>query len=528
MQYFNVDFDTGSSDLWVVSELCDTSCDDYELSKYDPVASSTYEGMEESFEIEYADGELMQGKHGRETLNWAGYEITDQIFAQVTHLNDYAMCVQEDGIFGLAFSSISSHNFTSPVKNAVDKNVLPHNVFSLYLDEKDDFDENDQLIEGEDHILSRLIVGGIDPNLYDGCITDNWHDVAKGTFNGTSELHGLWDVNLASIHLEMNNENIYTFSLSEEDAFLIFDSGSTNLIGPFESVSSYAVEANATCFSFGTDYLGEPIMEEEECQPDFFWFGGWDVAQVDCNASLPDLIFTTEKSKIRFTRDDLVIEFFDEDEGELTCFLKLQGSPGFFPGWVLGDVFMQSYYTLFDRDTERVAFAPSLPRGGTRTEDVCEGDINLDVNEDVEEDTASPSVILIDVDGDDLEIVPVPVPAPVIDISSDTEVPTLGSPVIVIDISGDASISDSVPAPMISELYSNDSSSDDFSSEPKGKKRAMLLAIALVSFAFTLYVAKTVRKRARTQHEILSDKDDLHDTSLQVDAYTIDDDHEIL
>ena len=280
MQYFNVDFDTGSSDLWVVSELCDTSCDEYNLTRYDPFASSTFVEMEESFEVEYADGELMQGKHARETLNWAGYEVTDQIFAQVTHLNDYSMCVEEDGIFGLAFSSISSHNFTSPVKNAVDKNVLPHNVFSLYLDETDDYDEKDQLIEGEDHILSRLIVGGIDPNLYDGCITDNWHDVAKGTFNGTSELHGLWDVKLDSIHLEVNNEKTYSFALSEEDAFLIFDSGSTNLIGPFEAISSYAVEANAKCFSFATDFIGEPIMEEEECQPDFFWFDGWDIAQV--------------------------------------------------------------------------------------------------------------------------------------------------------------------------------------------------------------------------------------------------------
>lgn len=54
---------------------------------------------------------------------------------------------------------------------------------------------------------------------------------------------------------------------------------------------------------------------------------------LDCNASLPDLIFTTKKSEIRFTRDDLVIEFFDEDEGESNCYLKLQGSPGFFPGW---------------------------------------------------------------------------------------------------------------------------------------------------------------------------------------------------
>ena len=184
---------------------------------------------------------------------------------------------------------------------------------------------------------------------------------------------------------------------------------------------------------------------------------------------------------------------------------------------------MQSYYTLFDRDTERVAFAPSLPRGSTRTEDVCEGDINLDINEDTEEDKAVPSaapvkadpsaapVIAIDVDVDDLENVPVPVPAPVIDISGDA-----------------APISDSVPAPAINELYSYDSTSDDHSSESKGKKRVMLLAVALVAFVFTLYVAKTLTKRARTQHEILSDKDDLHDTSLQVDAYTIDDDHEIL
>ncbi|CAM4963617.1 unnamed protein product, partial [Rotaria socialis] len=58
-QTFRIDFDTGSSDLWVPSSQCRSSCNGF--NKYNSAESATYVTNGEKFSISYGDGSSASG-----------------------------------------------------------------------------------------------------------------------------------------------------------------------------------------------------------------------------------------------------------------------------------------------------------------------------------------------------------------------------------------------------------------------------------------------------------------------------------
>jgi cathepsin D len=65
-----VDFDTGSSDLFVPSINCDSSCSGHEM--YDPSASSTSHDLGKNFSLTYGDGSTVSGEQYSDTVSIAG------------------------------------------------------------------------------------------------------------------------------------------------------------------------------------------------------------------------------------------------------------------------------------------------------------------------------------------------------------------------------------------------------------------------------------------------------------------------
>lgn len=70
---YAVDFDTGSSDLFIPSSNCDSSCSGHKA--YDPSASSTSCDLGKTFSLAYGDGSTVSGEQYNDTVRIAGLVV---------------------------------------------------------------------------------------------------------------------------------------------------------------------------------------------------------------------------------------------------------------------------------------------------------------------------------------------------------------------------------------------------------------------------------------------------------------------
>jgi len=330
-QTFTVDFDTGSADLWIPSARCDDSCDRLggtEWRRYDETKSETYrpaslDEEKNKFMIRYADGETVNGEHAVDVLHFGSkLAIEDQIFAQITSLTKLQTCAGEEGVLGLGFSQVSSHNFPTPLSKL--KDSLRHPIFSMYLNgERDDYTEE---LGQTTMAHSELVFGGVNQRRYQGCLT--WHDLGQFEDDSGKPFEGYWDFRLDDV--QCGGKSLQSTDLG------IADSGSTYIIGPSADVGAFAEMNKAMCFSFNT--YGEVDNDSATlCDNP----GGFDIAVVDCDSPFFPLEFFADGAKYTLDKDDLVLHV-DTDNGPL-CVLRMNGSEEN-PAWILGDVFFNKYY----------------------------------------------------------------------------------------------------------------------------------------------------------------------------------------
>jgi cathepsin D len=77
-----VDFDTGSSDLFLPSSSCGTTCSGH--TKYNPAKSSTSKALGKSFSLAYGDGSTVSGQQYQDTVTLAGLTATKQTLGSAT------------------------------------------------------------------------------------------------------------------------------------------------------------------------------------------------------------------------------------------------------------------------------------------------------------------------------------------------------------------------------------------------------------------------------------------------------------
>jgi cathepsin D len=77
-----VDFDTGSSDLFLPASSCGSTCSGH--TKYNPAKSSTSKALGKSFSLAYGDGSTVKGKQYSDKVTISGLTATKQTLGSAT------------------------------------------------------------------------------------------------------------------------------------------------------------------------------------------------------------------------------------------------------------------------------------------------------------------------------------------------------------------------------------------------------------------------------------------------------------
>ncbi|XP_031248530.1 aspartic proteinase-like [Pistacia vera] len=411
-QNFTVIFDTGSSNLWVPSSKCYFSIACYFHSRYKSSKSSTYTENGKPCEINYGSGSV-SGFFSQDNVEVGDLVVKDQVFIEATREGSLSFVLAKfDGILGLGFQEISVGGAVPVWYNMVQQDLVSEDVFSFWLNRDPEASEGGEIVFGgvdSKHFKGKhtyvpvtqkgywqfnmgdFLIGGCSTGICEGgcaAIVDSGTSLLAGPTSVVTEInHAIGAEGIISAECkevvsqygdliwELLVSGVQPDKVCAQLGLCIFNgnhSVSTGIkqVVAKENMDRVSAGDSALCSACemmviwvqnqlkhqGTkDKVLDYVNQLCESLP-----SPMGESVIDCNSmvNMPNITFTIGDKPFKLTPEQYILKTGD---GVATVcisgFMALDVPPPRGPLWILGDVFMGVYHTVFDYGNLEIGFA---------------------------------------------------------------------------------------------------------------------------------------------------------------------------
>ncbi|KAI8610044.1 aspartic peptidase domain-containing protein [Chytriomyces sp. MP71] len=300
-QKFTAVYDTGSSNLWVPSTRCSSiAC--WLHRRFDATKSETFKENGTEFAIQYGTGAL-EGVISTDTVSIGGASIADLGFGESVKEPGFTFVVARfDGILGLGYDTIAVQKVVPPFYGLINQKLIDVPIFSAWLGDNADGGQG-----GE------IMFGGINKDRFTGQIV--WAPVVRKAY---------WEVAFSNFTIGGAEFEVAAGSAA-------IDTGSSLIVVPSTDAQTINTKLGAT----------------KNAQ------GQW---TVDCDLvpRLPDISLNIGGVPHVLAASDYVLNVGGLKGNCISGFLGMDLPIDI---WIIGDVFLRKYYTVYDLGNNRVGFA---------------------------------------------------------------------------------------------------------------------------------------------------------------------------
>lgn len=312
-QTFRLHIDTGSSDLWVnavKSELCTTRGNECGASgTYSANESSTYQFVNNAFNISYVDGSGASGDYATDTFRFGGQTITDLQFG-IGYVSS-----SPEGILGIGYTinEVQVNRFGLDAypnlpQKLKDDGTISSVAYSLWLNDLD-------------ASTGSILFGGVDTDKFSG-------QLSTLPIIQESGVYAEFIIALTDMGIGGNKTSLFANS----NVAVLLDSGSSLMYLPDEVTTALYTQFNAQYDSNQGAAFVDCSLANQQGSVEFGFSG------VTISVPYNELVITAAVSR-----------------GQPVCILGI--APAGNSISVLGDTFLRSAYVVYDLSNNEISLA---------------------------------------------------------------------------------------------------------------------------------------------------------------------------